>query len=398
MKLRNKIITIIVIDIILISLFVFIIINFFLPTPKAIYESVVTIDSHEISWEFYGYSEPCFKSNRLTKFAPQNVNIKQRVHNTNWALVEIAEHEYYVYLDGNYRFINRTKGIFENKDDETPVDFISSEVVKVLNQKEEWILIEFEDNEKWLDLNFSPPVDELNRLLRRFNVSIYFENIESGFRYQHHADRSYFSASVTKAFYSLYLYQLAEKGLIDLDSKHAYTFADANTGSGIIWHTYPFGTTFTKRELLRLNLSHSDNVATNILRRVNGVSGYREFVESIGGNSNLVRNNIFNSRLTANEAGLFAREIFKYIESDGRYSEEFKTNLLNNQFPFITADYPVASKGGWTDDYARHDLAIVYAPSPYILVILSRGTTRANDMRIFGEISRAFQEFNNKWF
>jgi hypothetical protein len=44
-------------------------------------------------------------------------------------------------------------------------------------------------------------------------------------------------------------------------------------------------------------------------------------------------------------------------------------------------------------------MAIVYAPSPYILVILSaRNGWTAQDYRDFAEISMAFQNFNSTWF
>ena len=68
--------------------------------------------------------------------------------------------------------------------------------------------------------------------------------------------------------------------------------------------------------------------------------------------------------------------------------------MLNNQIPFIVSDrYPVASKTGWTST-VFHDMAIVYADSPYILVILSARSNRT----VFREISMAVQEFNAMWF
>jgi beta-lactamase class A len=209
----------------------------------------------------------------------------------------------------------------------------------------------------------------------------------------------YFSASVPKASFSLYLYLRAEAGEIDLNSYIIYEARDFHGGSGVIRHRYGAGTAFTQRELLRLNLMYSDNIATNILRRVHGISSYRAFVASIGGDPAHVLDNVFNSRLTVTDAGLFAMEIFNYTESGGRYSYEFRQHLLNNQYPFIVSDYPVASKTGWTRPIAWHDMAIVYAPSPYILVILSaRYGWGARDYADFAEISMAFQEFNTTWF
>jgi beta-lactamase class A len=199
--------------------------------------------------------------------------------------------------------------------------------------------------------------------------------------------------------YVLYIYKKAERGEVDLNSRITYTAADFNGGSGVIRLRYSFGHAFTQRELLGLNLYESDNIATLMLRRVHGIPGYRQFIADIGGNPNFVGNRIMNSNLTANEAGLFAMEIFNYMESDGTYSGELKRNLLNNQFPFIVSDYPVASKTGWTTHIAWHDMAIIYAPSPFILVILSaRVGWTAQDYRDFAEISMAFQKFNDRWF
>ena len=241
----------------------------------------------------------------------------------------------------------------------------------------------------------------LDNLLARHgsDISVYFENIETGFTYSFNADRVYFSASVPKAMYALYLFKLAERGRLDMNSKHEFTYGDANWGSGIIQRRYDFGATFTLRELLRLNISESDNVATNILRRTFGIYGYKNFIAGLGGDPGLVGGNVMNSNLTAYEAGLFARGIFAYIESGGRYNHELKSALLNNRFPFIVSCYPVASKTGWTRYIAWHDMAIVYAPSPYILVILSaREGWSDEDYADFAEISVAFQQFNDMWF
>jgi len=256
--------------------------------------------------------------------------------------------------------------------------------------------VQAEDN-----LGFTPPVDNLEWLLSRFgdDLSVYYENLESGFVFRFNAEREYFSASVPKAIFALYIFQKAERGEISLGSAVTFTEADYWGGSGVIRHTSSFGDTFTQRELLRLNVSESDNIATLMLRRVHGLAGYTQFISAIGGTPDFVRERVFNSQLTANEAGLYAREIFRYIESGGTYSEEFKAHLLDNQFPFIVARYPVASKTGWNRPSAWHDMAIIYAPSPFILVILSaREGWEDEDYEDFAEIARIFQQFNDTWF
>ena len=246
------------------------------------------------------------------------------------------------------------------------------------------------------------PIELLQDFLAQFGdtVSIYFRNLATGFSFSHYGDRVFFGASATKAPFALYIYEKAERGETCLDSLHTFTAADYWGGSGFIRHRYSYGETFTQRELLHLMLAPSDNIATRMLRRAHGLEGYRAYMRSIGANAHFVQN-ITYSYLSANEAGIIMAEAYRYIQSGGRYSHEFKQNLLSNRYPFIIADYPVASKSGWAESFggAWHDMAIVYAPSPYILVILTEryGWTEA-DFRDFEEISMAFQAFNSWWF
>jgi len=243
-------------------------------------------------------------------------------------------------------------------------------------------------------LDFTPIYSAIERY--GDGVAIYFENLETGCIFRHNAEQNFFAASTAKAPYALWLYTLAEQGVIDLEATLSFGEEHRFPGSGIIQHTYPLGYEFTLRRLIALNLYESDNVATQILRSEFGYTDYANFISNLGGSHYFV-NDLWNARITADEAGFFMREIFAYIESDGRYSHEFRENLLHNQHPFIVADYPVASKTGWHQDFggAWHDMAIVYAPSPYILVILSSdriGT--AEDHRVYQYISHAFQTFN----
>lgn len=252
-----------------------------------------------------------------------------------------------------------------------------------------------------VEANKQPPVGDIEQFMAQFGntVSVFYENLETGFTFGHNADRVFFGASATKAPFALYIYQKAEQGETDLNSVHTYTSADYWGGSGLIRRRYSVGATFTQRELLYLMISPSDNIATRILRRIHGLDGYREFIAYIGGNPHFVQNVTY-SYLSANEAGLIMREIYIYIKSGGRYSHEFKENLLQNRYPFIISYYPVASKSGWAGNFggAYHDMAIIFAPSPYTLSILSNRAGSPADRAVYERISMFFQEFNSEWF
>ena len=294
----------------------------------------------------------------------------------------------------------RPTGLFRYQGAAAPVSALSPQIVQVLVEDGPWRQIQTWMGPMWIYDNFAPSTGEIDAFLARFpNTAVFFYNTETGFTYVRDGNRRFFGASISKASYSLYLYQRAEGGEIDLNSYITYTNADWFGGSGVIRHHYQVGQAFTIRRTVALNLYHSDNIATNMLRRTFGLEGYRAWLYNIGGTPSMVRYNIFNSNLTANEVGLFAQEIWRYYQSGGRYSQEFMEMLLNNQYPFIVSDYPVASKTGWTAPIAWHDMAIVHAPSPYILVILSeRQGWRPQDYQDFAEISMFFQEFNSRWF
>ena len=296
------------------------------------------------------------------------------------------------------------------------VGVLSPQTVTVIERHcSRWIKINTWRGPMWLDLEFMPPVEELNNLLSRFgnNISVYYRNIDHDFAYRYNAGRVYFGASVSKAVLALMIYQMAERDEVSLDTLLTFESRHQNWGSGIIQRNYPVGTRFTLRRLLELNLVVSDNVATLILRdfiggEVNGLRQYRDFVTGIGGNPDLARSRIMDSSLTANQAGIFAMAIHEYLVSGGRYSEEFRQHLLGNQFPFLTLQVdvhpPTASKTGWSGPHTVwHDMTIVYADSPFILAVLSTGraatsTGNQRDRNDFELIYRTFLEWNNYWF
>jgi len=333
---------------------------------------------HYINWYFTIYREPDFRASRAGSFGPQAVTVLDELSD-GWALIHTYRGEYWVYLRANRRYIERPTGLYDYRGAMLPMSSIRPQVVDVLDQEGNWLRIGTWLGPKWIDLEFTPPTQELDQLLGRHGnrLSVYFRNIETGFVYRYNADRVYASASVTKAPFALHIFQMADRGETDLDSRHRF----------------PHGGTLPQREMLHRMLRNSCNASTFALRDVHGIAGYRQFVADLGGNPSWVAPGVMGSRLNLAETARFARAIWDYIESDAEHSDEFKAHLLHNQITFIVSDYPKASKTGWTNT-VFHDMSIVYAESPYILIILSQRANRA----AFAEISVAFQEFNDTWF
>jgi len=247
-------------------------------------------------------------------------------------------------------------------------------------------------------LNFDYLHAIIDELLAPFGntVSVHFRNLDTGFTHTHNAYQVYFGASVTKLPFAFYIWQKAYDGYVDIEATMTFTQEDNWGGSGIIRHRYPFGTVFSHRYLLHLMIAPSDNIATRMLRRANGITGYYNFIYNLGGNPYFVQN-ITYSYIDAWNAGLFATEIFNFMENSSIYAEHFKNDLLANRYPFIVSDYTMASKSGWSPN-AWHDIAIVYAPSPYTLVLLSSRDGNASDRIVYEQISIFFQELNTIFY
>ena len=302
-------------------------------------------------------------------------------HEMDEQTLEDEEPFYYI----EERFLEEHTWLFYNQNDESPIGRISNETIWIVEKDRDWLKVVTKDQEGWVNLAFTPCTDELDELLSQFGsgLSVYFENMETGFSYSFNEEQMYPSASVKKAVHGLFVYQRAEQGLIDLGSS-------------------PWGATCptqSVREFVSRNIRVSCDHATFVLLDWFGLSDYLDFIEELGANRTLIGSWVINSQLTVEEASIFVRAIYEYMESDGSYSAEFRDHLLNNEYPFIVSDYPVASKTGWYPPHAWHDMAIVYAPSPYALIILSaRHGWSERDYEDFRIISMAFQEFNDRWF
>lgn len=309
-----------------------------------------------------------------------------------------------------FRFhIPRTTALFENMGDQDFSDTIEPQTVDVLKTNGNWMQINTRLGPRWVYLNFAPPTYELDRHLRRFgtNVAVYYKNIQTGFTYAFNPNRVFFGASVPKLYNALYVYTLAERGYISLDTVYTYTWADFWGGTGAIRHM-PIGSRLTTRQLLGHSVIDSDNVAFGMLVREYAPAhfSYRDFVREIGANPSFIISKT-EKNITARDAAIWAYAIYRYMESDGRYAHLLKEDLMNTAVRFIQADYPVAQKYGWYRQWF-HDLAIVYADSPYILIILSNKGGDSDTAHIynrhiaahdtFAEISLLIQDFHNKWF
>ncbi len=200
-------------------------------------------------------------------------------------------------------------------------------------------------------------------------VSLYYEDLESGYTYRHNAEHTYFAASLMKAPFCMYILQLAADGKCDLAQKITYTAAFQSTGTGIIKNA-AFGTEYTVQQLIEYTIRYSDNAALRMLRSVFSVEGFKTFAASIGIKNTASIGLITNSQITANDAAIYMHAIYDFIERDKTYGKMLYDYMTHTRNPMFYSSYPLIRKYGWADA-SFHDMAIVDAPHPYILILFT---------------------------
>ena len=275
-----------------------------------------------------------------------------------------------------------------------------------------------EDECNIANIRFTPPSTyHLDAFFSQFgtDIGIYYKNLDTDFVYSFNSDRVFFGASLNKANLALHTYMAAEQDYINMYAMHTFTAEDWWGGTGII-RFMPAGTRLTTRELLHHSIVYSDNVAFRMLAQYMERTGfsYRNFVDELGANPDFIRCT-YSHNTSAEDTALWFYAIHNYLESDSRYGHYLRDDLLNTALyshpyftrgytfggdsdvnvQFLHSSYPVAQKYGWFNG-AFNTAGIVYAPSPYILVIVSNMHHGAHEL--FEEISWMFEEFNERHF
>lgn len=204
-----------------------------------------------------------------------------------------------------------------------------------------------------------------------------YKDLHTGFSVTYNESQQVFTASTIKAPTDLYIYEMASLGKINLDDEMTYTSNYFNPKSGKLKYN-EFNTKYTVRELLRLSTVYSDNAAHNMLEdkfgRINMLNFWKE-----KGTEYIFTQNTNWGVLNAHDAVIYMEELYKFYLNDENYGKEIMENFKNASPKFIEGknNYLVANKSGWGNT-SIHDVSIIFAENPYIVVALSTlGKTNA---------------------
>ena len=220
--------------------------------------------------------------------------------------------------------------------------------------------------------NIQKVIDKINDYYNSSGTHFAFayKDLYTGFSVTYNESQQVFTASTIKAPTDLYIYEMASLGKVDLDEEVTYTSNYYNPKSGKLKYN-PFNTKYSVRELLRLSTVYSDNAAHNMLEdkfgRVNMLNFWKE-----KGTEYIFTQNTNWGVLNAHDAVIYMEELYNFYLTNEEYGGAIMENFKNASPKFIKGknDYQVANKSGWGNT-SIHDVSILFAENPYIVVALS---------------------------
>lgn len=234
-----------------------------------------------------------------------------------------------------------------------------------------------------------------------YDISLAYCDLETGFRIMLNPDKHYYSASVIKAPYMLYIYRLVLAGKADLEQTVTYTEKYRREGTGVLKNT-EYGKDYTVEELIGFCLEESDNSAFAMLKELFPEEGYEQFAASLGTVHAEDSKAKGGPQICCESALTFSRAIYDFIEEKNPCSEKLFDHMTNSRNAMIYGGdgSEVVRKYGWYGGFF-HDMAIVYGEKRYLLTIMTNLDMLEIDSReygIFRDISLLFAEYSASVF
>lgn len=248
------------------------------------------------------------------------------------------------------------------------------------------------------------------------DVAVFFHPVDRGPEWSDNPDETFHAASTMKIPVMIELFHQAQQGKLALEDpllihNEFYSLVDgspfrlepANDFEPELYKSE--GQTRTLRQLCELMITMSSNLAANLLIKKLGVENIRATVHSLGADGMNVLRGVEDSKAyraginnTTTARGL---QILLTVIAEGRavdpaasreMVEILKRQHFNEGIPSgLDPGTPVAHKTGKLKA-EHHDAAIVYAPRPFVLVILISGITDAKDSSaLMGDITGALR-------
>jgi beta-lactamase class A len=201
---------------------------------------------------------------------------------------------------------------------------------------------------------------------------MYYYDIYSQTGFGINDDYVYTAASTVKIPLNLYLFEKIADGSVSPEELMTYSSKDYEAGTGIIQYEET-GKQYTLRQLSRLSIVESDNIAANMLLRRLGRRELKNYMRELGGKVVSDSENIS----CPLDMALYMRKTYDFCMDNNVLGSElmnsYENTKHNDRIPEgLPKGVRVAHKIGSWPPSAYHDVGIVFAQRPYILAVMSR--------------------------
>ena len=245
-------------------------------------------------------------------------------------------------------------------------------------------------------------MSDIETYINRFTdktIAVAVHDLGTGREILINADESFHPASTIKVHVMMEVFRQAEEGLLSLDDclliVNSFTSIadgskfglDVKDDSETTLYQRP-GESENIRELIRLMIVRSSNLATNILLEKVGAKRVNEFIHELGIEGVIVKRGVedkaafrlgMNNSATARGLTQTMRLIAEGKVGSNKASEQMIDIMLKQEFnESIPALLPpstrVAHKTGWTGEF-YHDTGLVFPEDrkPYTISLMTRG-------------------------
>lgn len=269
----------------------------------------------------------------------------------------------------------------------------------------------------------TPLQDQLRRIIASSGaeVAVAYRTLDGGTELLLDADKPFHAASTMKVPVLIELFRQAQTGALALDDTlvirnqfrsivdgSPYTLSEGDDSDSEVYAA--LGKPMTLRKLCELMITVSSNFAANLLIERLGVENIRRTVTSLGADGMQVLRGVEDQKAfdkgmnnTTTARGLLVLlDRLAHGRAVGRDADRAMIEILerqkfNDAIPAgVPAGTAIAHKTG-NITRIHHDAAIVFAPRPYVLVLLVRGIDdQKKSAALMADLSRAIYDANGR--
>ena len=231
----------------------------------------------------------------------------------------------------------------------------------------------------------SKRLEELIRPLKG-KIGFYYENMVDKSKLSYNADQIFTAASVIKVPVFMYVAKLVNEGRLSWSQKVLVREEDKKPSCGALL-SLTGDVEADIDSLCKLMITLSDNTATNMLIRTVGMEEMKKGFKEMGLVKTEIQRELFDDEAAAKgldnyicpeEIAMLLKQVYERKFVSEEISEKIESVMLLQQIRHKIPGYvgrkkKIANKTG-EDTNTTHDVAIVFAQKPFVLVITSNDT------------------------